>query len=390
MRITSASFDLTSRHVQASQHQVRESLQTWVGARPRGDDRNAPSRDGAPAALPADPGTLGSHRRLAALALRDARQAARAAAQPDSPPPGAAPDPEASASAATAVDEAIRQAENDPALRLLRRIIEALTGKPVGEVASDPAASSDASGDSLATLEPASAPPSAPAPSAAAGFGLDYRYDESYDEAEQTQFSASGVIQTADGEQIAFSVSLEMSRAYHEETHVSIQAGDAVRKDPLVVNFDGTAAELASTRFRFDLDGDGRSEDVPLLSGGSGYLALDRNGNGRIDSGKELFGPTGGDGFAELAAFDEDRNGWIDEGDGVFSRLAVWNPSADGPGTVASLTSTGIGAISLDHADTPFELRTATNESLGAVRSTGIYVTEAGGVGTVQQLDLTV
>ncbi len=389
MRITGASLDLASTHVYAAKRTVRESLETWTGARPprdRGDAAQRPPREDV---VPQESGVFGPHRRLAALALRDAHRANRADQRSqalDAPP---ATDPNAPALGSQAVDDAIQQAQNDPGLRLLRRIIEALTGKSVGDVSADSAPSAEES-DASAPPQSAVTSPQPSPQQAASGFGLDYQYHETYDEVEQTQFSASGVIQTADGKSIEFSVELELSRAYHEETNISIQAGDAVRKDPLVVNFDGTAAELSSTRFRFDLNGDGQSEDVPLLSGGSGYLVLDANGNGRVDSGKELFGPTSGDGFAELARYDEDGNGWIDEGDGAFSRLAVWNPSADGAGSVVSLASTGVGAISLAHTATPFELRTADNQSLGAVRSTGIYVTEGGDVGTVQQLDLTV
>lgn len=42
-------------------------------------------------------------------------------------------------------------------------------------------------------------------------------------------------------------------------------------------------------------------------------LSLDQNGNGEIDNGTELFGTKSGDGFADLARYDLDYNGWIDE-----------------------------------------------------------------------------
>ena len=165
---------------------------------------------------------------------------------------------------------------------------------------------------------------------------------------------------------------------------------DAQAIDPLVINFDGTAAELQSVRFAFDLNGDGQTEQVPLLSGNRGYLALDRNSNQRIDSGLELFGPATGNGYAELARHDDDGNGWIDENDAVFSQLKVWVPEAEGAGRLMSLKEAGVGALSLAATQTPFALRTSGNDPLGMVRSTSAYLREDGGAGTMQQIDLAV
>ncbi len=156
-----------------------------------------------------------------------------------------------------------------------------------------------------------------------------------YEEFETTSFSAEGIVRTADGQEISFKLDIEMTRYYREETNVSLRAGDAVRKDPLVVNFDGTASQLsgqANRRFNFDLNGDGKAESLPQFASGSGYLALDLNRNGRIDSGKELFGPQSGNGFAELALLDNDGNGWIDENDKDYNRLEVWTPAEEGAG----------------------------------------------------------
>ena len=53
---------------------------------------------------------------------------------------------------------------------------------------------------------------------------------------------------------------------------------------------------------------------------------FDGDGNGRIDNGRELFGPTSNNGYQELALLDADRSGWIDERDPLFTQLSVWNP----------------------------------------------------------------
>lgn len=127
---------------------------------------------------------------------------------------------------------------------------------------------------------------------------------------------------------------------------------------------------------------------MPLLGEGSGFLVLDAVGGGRVESGRQLFGPTSGDGFADLAAYDSDANGWIDEADPVFGRLGVWTPDAEGGGAVRSLAEAGVGALGLDRVATPFALKDGTE--LGAVRSSGVYLREAGGAGTLQQVDVVV
>src|SRR5690606_24701452 len=102
---------------------------------------------------------------------------------------------------------------------------------------------------------------------------------------------------------------------------------------------------------------DGSDDAIPLPIGGRGMLAFDRNANGRIDDGSELFGPTTGDGFAELAALDSDGNGWIDEADAHFADLRLWQPDANGAGSLKTLTATGVGALSVARVATPFALR---------------------------------
>ena len=74
----------------------------------------------------------------------------------------------------------------------------------------------------------------------------------------------------------------------------------------------------------FDIDADGEEESISYLQGGSGYLALDKNGDGVINDGSELFGTKSGDGFADLAEYDADGNGWIDENDPIFDKLLIW------------------------------------------------------------------
>ena len=54
-------------------------------------------------------------------------------------------------------------------------------------------------------------------------------------------------------------------------------------------------ADVRDQTFKFDLDADGREDEISMLGKGSGFLALDKNGNGKIDDGSELFGTKSGD-----------------------------------------------------------------------------------------------
>lgn len=288
------------------------------------------------------------------------------------------------ASTATS-DEGTDESKISPRLLLIRHMIEMLTGRGVRVF--------DAS--RLQELHRESTPGAAVSPPAirsnanTAG-GLEYTHHTVREEAEQTSVAAQGVLHTADGRDIAFHLTLTQARHYQEESSLSLRIGSAPRQDPLVINFDGKGAALADQRFLFDLNTDGAAEAIPLLASGSGYLALDLNGNGAIDSGAELFGPGSGSGYGELATLDQDGNGWIDEGDDAYSRLRIWTPDAEGAGTLETLAERQIGALFLRNVASPFELRGQGNSDLGAVKASGLYLTEDGTAGIMQEIDLSV
>ncbi|WP_323011308.1 hypothetical protein [Castellaniella sp.] len=266
-------------------------------------------------------------------------------------------------------------------MRLLITMVEALTGKKIQLL--------DAS--DLKQTPPADMPQANDSGSAPrAGWGMEYDYHEVVQESEKTSFSAQGTIQTADGKTLQFEMSLQMQREYRHEVSVSIRAGDGVRKDPLVINFNGTAAELSGKKFDFDIDADGTADRISFVGSASGFLALDRNGNGTIDDGSELFGTRSGNGFADLAAYDDDNNGWIDENDVIFAQLRIWTKDASGQDHLSTLADRGVGALYLGSASTPFDLKDGQNVQHGQILSTGVYLKEDGGTGTLQQIDLIV
>ena len=209
-----------------------------------------------------------------------------------------------------------------------------------------------------------------------------------YEEAEQTTYDTTGVVRTADGREISFNLSLEMSRSFASYYENTYQESAVTFCDPLVINLDGNIAELEDQKFYFDLDADGVEEYISKLGKGSGYLALDKNNDGTINNGNELFGTKSGDGFGDLMIYDEDGNGWIDENDDIWNKLKVWTTDEKGNDVLYTLKEAGVGAICLQKATTDFSLTDNNNDVMGAIRSTGIFLYENGGVGTVQHLDL--
>lgn len=347
MKIATSSLHMASSHASLQQHEIQERLTMWVGQRP-GEQNTAP---------PAERETV---------RLSDAGKAAA----------------EAETSGDITNDKAT---DGDPRLNLIRALIETLTGRRIEifEATDLPASPPEA---------PVAGDPAAPQASGngAVGWGLVYDRQESYTETEETRFSVSGQVRTADGREIAFDLSLSMARAYHEASSFSLRLGDAARKtDPLVLNFSGTAAQLTDLRFAFDLNADGRTEQINFVAPGSGFLVFDRNGDGKINDGRELFGPSTQDGFQELAALDDDRNGWIDENDAAFAQLQLWTRDRDGQDRLQSLAEAGVGAIALTRIATPFDIKNNAHQLLGQIRNSGIFLQENSTTGTIQQIDLT-
>ncbi len=364
MKIAESNIQMEASRVAAERHVTRESLTVWRD----GQDSRTVTAEGS------------GRRGLGALALsmqtesRSVQVSISRQAQALQPAKAVMTEPEKKP-----------ELMEDLEFFLLKLIVERFTGREIkflhpcdfeGE-----AGQCDVEGEGEAA-------PAQPAPDRE-GWGMVYDYYESHYESESTSFSASGVVKTADGKEIDIALELNMSRAFFSEQQLTIRAGDAL-KDPLVVNFGGTAAELTQRNFSFDIDADGRSDQIAFVKPGSGFLALDKNGDGEINDGSELFGAVTGEGFEELAAYDQDGNRWIDENDAIYDNLRIWSKDAEGNDQLVALGERGVGAIYLGHIDTPFLLKDSANETLGAVRDSGLFLKEEGGVGTVQQLDLVV
>ena len=209
-------------------------------------------------------------------------------------------------------------------------------------------------------------------------------------ESESTTFASTGIVQTADGRSIDFNVEVSMSRAFMCQID-TLEVQDYIKTDPLMINLDTNIGSVSDQKFFFDLDSDGKEEKISFAANGSGFLALDKNGDEKINDGSELFGTSSGDGFKDLAAYDEDGNGWIDENDSVFSKLKVWTKDENGNDYLIDLKKADVGAIYLSNADTQFSLKDDENNLNAEIKKTGIYLREGtGAVGTLNHVDLVI
>lgn len=234
----------------------------------------------------------------------------------------------------------------------------------------------DAPGSSMSTAQPV--------------YQVNMLTNQSYHrEEEQTTFSTTGMVKTADGRELSFNLEVAMSRRFEEYYEETYSTGMVTYCDPLVINLDTNIAQVSDQKFFFDLDQDGTEEEISSLQSGSGFLALDLNDDGVINDGGELFGTKSGNGFADLAKYDSDGNGWIDEADEIWEKLLIWTKDEDGSDKLYHLSDLGVGAIGLGNVSTQFALNSEQNNQHNAmIRNTGIFLYENGNVSTVQHLDL--
>lgn len=155
--------------------------------------------------------------------------------------------------------------------------------------------------------------------------------------------------------------------------------------DPLVLDLDGDGIETVSlthSRVHFDLDGDFFAERTGWIGADDGFLVVDVNGNGRIDDISEMFGGPGSSGFAELAAFDEDGDGYVTVGDSGFAELWVWRDlDQDGftdDGELFSLADLGIVSLTVTS-----ELLNATTPQGTLLRERGTFTRADGSTGNM-------
>lgn len=212
----------------------------------------------------------------------------------------------------------------------------------------------------------------------------------SYQDNQSMNVVIRGSVTTLNGDTVDFEFRATASQSFSFE-YASGEYAERIseRKDPLIINYGGGFNNLSGEAYQFDLDGDGKAETISFAGSGSGFLAFDKNGDGIINDGSELFGAKTGNGFVELAQYDEDGNGYIDSGDSVFKQLRIYEKTSDGEDKLTSLADLEIAAIGLESTVTPFRIADSLNNELGMARATGVFIRSNGSVGSVQQIDLT-
>lgn len=144
------------------------------------------------------------------------------------------------------------------------------------------------------------------------------------------------------------------------------KAGEAQPpRDPLIIDLGEKGIKLHNVKngVYFDLDNNGFAEKTAWIDVEDGFLSLDRNGNGKIDNGGELFGDqvilldgsTSASGFEALEELDENQDQVIDQEDSAFIKLLVWidadhNGKSKGE-ELHTLEELGIVSISLEHVE---------------------------------------
>jgi len=326
---------MDASHLKMRQYELSQSLRAWVGNRRAGSVNPASARMAVQQSIPE-------------VELSDAGQTARS-------------------SETNGIQLGLDDVQKAPQRILTGAMIAVLTGREVRIFHATDGQSGNASVALQASAQSAGAQPAA-LPNAR--YGIENDRGQSCSETEATHLAASGVVKASDGRAIRFSLELPTRRNYSETSSVSANAGDARQKPkPLVHQFKGWTAQLASQRFQFDLNADGQAEEMNFAPGASSFLALDHRGARQINNGTEFCGASSGDGFAELATLDVDHHGWIDECDPAYDQLRVLSKDGNANCQFASLRQVNVGTLSLARVATPFDLRDSDHALQGQVRT---------------------
>lgn len=368
MEIAGSSLSMTARHSLVSAYERSERLRAWVGDTP-------PARSDAVEREPPQAGPGGwadpevERKARQATYLRQGVQAAQAA------------------KAETAgFDPVPSDAEIDKVLLLLEKLFGVKPLKRL-DLQGDPSAARAAQAVTASAQDAAAAlgRPGGGGQPQRAGWGVDYELHERSYEREESSLSITGTFEAVDGRRFAVALTYSQVRERVSTHDVQFRAGDAVRPiDPLMLNLGGGAVTLDPARtVAVDLDGDGRQDRVAAPGAGTWMLVRDRDGDGAVDGGQELFGPVSGSGFGELAALDQDGNGFVDGGDAAFSQLFLWNG-----GSLLALGQAGVGALATASVELPFAHQDGDGALLGQQTRGGLFLKEDGTAGALQQVDL--
>lgn len=344
MQIIGGSVNLGAAHQLTTAHTRTERIEAWVGQRPEDDT-----------------GVTISVSDLARDALAAAEDAMAAAEETEG---------------VGETDEEL--ATDDLRMLVLAMLMEAFTGRSLElfdpddmEPTEEQQAAMDQMGELRQTLNQ--------------GWGVEVEVEETHTRHEKAKFRARARLRTEDGRTLDIDLRVVQERLEQSKERWGFSIGEAP-KDPLVLDF---AAPGLRTRgeHAVDLDGDGTADALPHFGRASMYLVDDRDGNGQVTDGSELFGPSTGNGFDELRALDTDGNGFVDAGDAAWSRLRLWMPGPGG-GTLVGMADRGVGALYTGDIAVPFRLLDGEGAQSAQQQAMSFWVGEDGSAGTTRRVDV--
>jgi len=204
---------------------------------------------------------------------------------------------------------------------------------------------------------------------------------------QQLNYQVQGKFNINDNE---LSLNYNFALSSKRTSYSKIEMSAAALKDPLIVQFGSQGLGDIKGQKDFAINQDDTLDNLPIFSGDVGYLVYDKNNNQQADNGSELFGPKTGQGFAELALLDSNKNGFIDAEDQQFEQLFLWQPSDEDEQTAQwiSLKDAKIQAISLSAINTPFDFYDQHGQIQAQLRQSSFAISDDGYGRGVHQVDV--
>ena len=193
--------------------------------------------------------------------------------------------------------------------------------------------------------------------------------------------------------------------AISDHVNTTFTAGQNWRpRDPLTFDLDGDGIETlpldGQNSVLFDHNADGVKTATGWVSPDDGFLVRDLDGNGLIDTGRELFGDNtllsdgtlAANGFEALADLDANADGVIDANDAAFAELRIWqDANSDGitqSGELLTLNQAGIASINTDFESANISQDGNTISGLGSYTRTDGTLSSLGSTTSLGNLDL--
>lgn len=225
------------------------------------------------------------------------------------------------------------------------------------------------------------APQQPPATQANDAKALTYQQSMTYFEAQVTTFNAEGSISTKDGQSVKFSVSLSMSHLFYSQATMNSASDGGSNTDPLQVSFNGMAAELTTTSFKFSIDSSGSSDQVATTpkpgstepassSAVASVPAPAQNNSVKADNDDDKAENS----HQATLKLDDMQKSFLDTVKNFFTAMRVWQDHSDGSQQLMALGEQSVGAIFLGHLTQPLAAPAPKKDDVPGVLASGTIV----------------